>query len=131
MSLQHVKMSPFAPLPGEAPDLPWEPGDDPDDPYGGYRLDGLYVHGPRGMRCQLGILIDQLIARSLVRVRGSSPDAERIVKVRTRGAEMQRKYTAAELREMERERRQGRSGYALYGRPTKPANSGRKRRVAA
>ena len=98
--------------------------------FGGYRLDGLYVFGPLGMRCILGILIDELIVQSTARVRGSSPDAERLAKVRTRGATLQRLYTPDELREMEAERRRPRSGLGLYGRPRKPATSGRKRKAA-
>jgi hypothetical protein len=107
--------------------------DDPENPFGGYRADGLYALGPLGMRCALGILIDQLIARSLVRVRGRSPDAERIAKIRTRGADLQRKFTPAELREMERERRQPRLTYVggFLKSSGKRPNSGRKRRVAA
>ena len=105
--------------------------DETNDVFGGYDQQGLYVFGPRGMRCLLGVLIDQLMARSTVRVRGSSPDAERIAKVRTRGADMQRKYTADELQDMERERRQPRmTRLGGFNAPTKPATSGRKRKAA-
>jgi hypothetical protein len=47
--------------------------DDPDNPYGGHRPDGLYVFGPKGERCSLA----QLIAFSLLRVTASAPDAVR------------------------------------------------------
>lgn len=43
---------------------------------------------------------------------------------------MQRKYSLSELQAMEAARRQHRSGFGLYGRPVKPATSGRKRRAA-
>lgn len=97
--------------------------------FGGYRLDGLYVFGPLGMQCALAALI----AESLLRVTGRTAYGERRALIRERADELRSLYTPAELREREAERRQARplSGYGLYGRPTKPATSGRKRRVAA
>jgi hypothetical protein len=52
--------------------------DDPEDPFGGYRLDGLYAFGPVGMRCALAAMI----YNSLLIVTGSTPEGERKVKVR-------------------------------------------------
>lgn len=96
------------------------------DVFGGYNELGLYVFGPAGMRCVLAMLI----ADSLVRVFGTTAEGERRAKVRNNAARLQNTYTPDELREMERERRQSRSGYGLYGRPAKPATSGRKRKAA-
>jgi hypothetical protein len=95
--------------------------------YGGYRLDGLYVFGPAGIRCVLAALI----AESLLLVSGSTPEGERRMLIRERADKLRRTYTIPALQAMEVARRQFRSGYGLFGRPTKPANSGRKRRVAA
>src|SRR5262245_45937964 len=61
--------------------------DDPSNPFGGYRLDGLYVFGPRGMRCSLAILI----AMSLLRVSGSSTRGLRVCLIADRSREMQRR----------------------------------------
>jgi hypothetical protein len=100
--------------------------DDPEHPFGGYRLDGLYVFGPRSITCALAALI----ADSLLLVTGTSQSGERTARIRYRAAELRRKYSIPELQAMEVARRQVRSGYGLYGRPAKPATSGRKRRVA-
>lgn len=106
--------------------------DDPSNPFGGYRLDGLYVFGPVGMRCVLAALI----ADSLLRVTGRTAYGERKVWIRERAEEKRRLYTPSELREMERQRRQGlpqrmtRVGRFLESSAKRP-NSGRKRRVAA
>lgn len=145
-TLQHVKMSPFAPLPGESPEVEPDRNDDPANPYGGYRLDGLYAFGPKGMKCALAVLI----AFSLLRVSGSSPHGSRRCKVVNQGreairrahrwrdngsdpdddeADFYREVLAIQAGKDQRIRL--RSGYGLYGRATKPANSGRKRRVAA
>jgi hypothetical protein len=105
-----------------------DPNDDPENPFGGYRLDGLYALGPLGMRCALAALI----AHSLLRVTGRTAYGERRAWIRERAEEKRRRFTPAELRAMELERRQARpqSGYGLYGRSTKPTTSGRKRRAA-
>lgn len=50
--------------------------DDPENPYGGRRLDGLYWDGPRGMYCVLA----QLIANSLLLVSGSTTQGMRQAK---------------------------------------------------
>lgn len=93
------------------------------DIFGGYRPDGLYFYGPASMRCVLAVLI----ANSLLIVTGSSPDAERIARIRTKGNAMQERFTPDELREMEAERRRPRSGHPFYPRPLKPPTSGRRK----
>ena len=105
----------------------FDSNDDPSNPFGGYRLDGLYVFGPAGIKCVLAAMI----ANSIFRAFGSTPEGERRVKVRTRADELRRRYSLSELQSMEVARRQVRSGFGLYGRAVKPKNSGRKRRVAA
>lgn len=104
--------------------------DDPERPFGGYRPDGLYVFGPKGERCSLA----QLIAFSLLRVTGSTPEGERKVKIRTRAAELRAKYSLSELQAMDVARRQMQPRMTRVGGFLKPAgkrpNSGRKRRAA-
>jgi hypothetical protein len=105
--------------------------DDPEDPFGGYRLDGLYAFGPVGMRCVLAAMI----YNSLLRVTGSTPEGERKVKVRTRATELRAKYSLSELQAMDVARRQMQPRLTYVGGFLKPSgkrpNSGRKRRVAA
>jgi len=74
--------------------------------FGGYRADGLYLFGPVGTHCALAVLI----YFTHCAVTASSPEGERRQRVVYKGREAQR-----------------RSGYSLYGRPTKPATSGRRR----
>lgn len=98
-----------------------------DDIWGGYNELGLYIYGPAGMRCVLAVLI----AQSLLIVTGSTFDGMRRAQVRERADHMRETYTRDELLEMESERRTfQRTGYGLYGRPRKPATSGRKRKAA-
>lgn len=95
--------------------------------FGGYRQDGLFAIGPNGMYCVLA----KLIADSLLVVSGSTFDGMRRAHIRERADYLRRTYSIPELQAIEAARRQTRSGYGLYGRSVKPANSGRKRRAAA
>ena len=89
-----------------------------DDKYGGHNQQGLYVHGPAGIRCALAVLV----YFTYCAVSAATPENERKQRVTYRGRDAQRRLTDGEEPPMR-----------MVGRflcPAKPATSGRKRKAA-
>ena len=86
----------------DSPQYPWNAR--PDD----HSIVGLFLYGPQGETNPLALLI----AFTYCAISAATPENERKQLVQYRA------------------RRAVQSGFGLYGRPTKPASSGRKRKVA-
>lgn len=119
--------------------------DDADNPFGGYRPDGLYVFGPKGPICVLALLV---YFTYCARTSAATPDGERRQRIvgkaqdALRAAqrwrddpdsdsddEMALYYTR--VLELAGEWKMPQVGHVgRFTRPRKPAASGRKRRAA-
>lgn len=104
-----------------------DPNDDPQNPYGTYRPDGLYFFGPKGPISVLALLIAFTFCNSERTV----PENARRQRVAYRGRRMKELRNDGLIEDEPRPWLGPRYGYVgKFNLPRKPANSGRKRKAA-